>query len=149
MRLSTAFALAALPLLAAAAPYNEDYVDYNLNTNQNAQSPLDYTTDSHKTFTASPKNWRAVPFYTILPDKFADGDPTNNDYFETMYEADWRETQLRFGGDVSGMMARLDYLQSMGIRGIFMSGTPFVNQLWQADSESRMGAALLHLTHHS
>lgn len=136
MRLTTALlSLAALALPASAAPYNEEYKDYNLNKKQGTQNPLEYETESHGTFTKSPANWRAVPFYTILPDKFADGDPTNNDFFGTMYEADWRETQLRFGGDVHGMMSRLDYLYSMGIRGIFMSGTPFVNQLWQADSE--------------
>jgi alpha-1,3-glucan synthase len=68
-------------------------------------------------------------------DKFADGDPTNNDYFATAYEYDWRETQLRAGGDLKGLVSKLDYLLGMGIRGIFVSGTPFINMLWQADSE--------------
>lgn len=137
MRLTTALlSLALLAVPASAAPYNEEYEAYNLNKNKNAQSPLEYTTEPHNTFFPSPANWRAVPFYTILPDKFADGDPSNNDFFGTMFEVDWRETQLRFGGDVHGMQSRLDYLYNMGIRGIFMSGTPFINQLWQADSKS-------------
>ena len=67
-------------------------------------------------------------------DKFADGDPTNNDYFGTMFEQDWRETQLRYGGDLRGLVSKLDYLQGMGIKVIFVSGTPFLNMLWQADS---------------
>ena len=72
----------------------------------------------------------------MLLDKFADGDLSNNDYFQTMFENDWRETQLRFGGDVRGLESKLDYLQGMGIRGIFIAGTPFVNMPWQADSYS-------------
>jgi alpha-1,3-glucan synthase len=132
---TTALIVAALAGLAAAAPYDDKIADYNLNQNKNAQTPFDYsTTRPSGKWTPSPDNWREIPFYTILPDKFADGDPSNNDYFGTMFEYDWRETQLRSGGDVKGMAARLDYLQGMGIRGIFMSGTMFLNMLWQADS---------------
>ena len=69
-------------------------------------------------------------------DKFADGDPSNNDYFGTMFEYDYRETQLRYGGDIVGLVNRLDYLYSMGIRTIFVSGTIFLNMIWEADSTS-------------
>lgn len=134
--LAAAVSLLSLASLASASPYRDDLSDYNINTNQNAQSPLDYSTDKRSSYTASPTNWREIPFYTILLDKFADGDPTNNDYFGTPFEWDWRETQLRFGGDLKGLVAKLDYLQGMGIKGIFISGTPFLNMLWQADSAS-------------
>lgn len=126
----------ALAQYAAAAPYSEVYADYNINTNKNAQSPLEYSTTKRANYHSSPDNWRAVPFYTILLDKFADGDPSNNDYFGTMYEWDWRETQLRYGGDLKGLVSKLDYLLGMGIKGIFISGTPFINMPWQADSMS-------------
>ena len=126
--------LLALAQWGNASPYREDLKDYNINTNQNAQSPLDYSTPQRASYTKSPDNWREIPFYTILLDKFADGDPSNNDYFGTMYEWDWRETQLRFGGDLKGLVAKLDYIQGMGMKGIFISGTPFLNMLWQADS---------------
>jgi alpha-1,3-glucan synthase len=131
---TTALLVAAFAALSSAAPYADEYADYNLNTNKDAQTPLQYSTTPSGKFTPSPDNWRAIPFYTLLPDKWANGDPTNDDYFETMFESDWRETQLRVGGDVAGMAARLDYLQGMGIKGIFMSGTLFLNMLWQADS---------------
>ncbi|EIW51684.1 glycoside hydrolase family 13 and glycosyltransferase family 5 domain-containing protein [Trametes versicolor FP-101664 SS1] len=126
-----------------ASPYRADLVDYNINTNQNAQSPLEYSTPQRANYTGSPENWRSVPFYTILLDKFADGDPSNNDYFETMYEWDWRETQLRFGGDLKGLVSKLDYIQGMGMKGIFISGTPFINMLWQADSYSPLDFTVL------
>jgi len=67
-------------------------------------------------------------------DKFADGDPSNNQYFNSRYEWDWRETQLRFGGDLKGLTTKLDYIQGMGMKGIYLSGTIFVNMIWQADS---------------
>ncbi|CDO74608.1 Glycoside Hydrolase Family 13 / Glycosyltransferase Family 5 protein [Trametes cinnabarina] len=135
--------LLALAQLGTASPYRADLVDYNINTNQNAQSPLDYDTPKRASYTKSPPNWREIPFYTILLDKFADGDPSNNDYFGTMYEWDWRETQLRFGGDLKGLVSKLDYIQGMGIKGIFISGTPFLNMLWQADSYSPLDFTVL------
>ena len=133
--LSAAVSLLSLASLVVSSPYRDDLSDYNINTNQNAQDPTQYTTNKRSTYHPSPDNWREVPFYTILLDKWADGDPSNNDYFGTMFEWDWRETQLRFGGDLRGLVARLDYLYGMGIRGIFISGTPWLNMLWQADSK--------------
>jgi hypothetical protein len=136
MRLAwTVWSLLTVASSTLASPYRDDLVQYNLNKNQNAQSPLDYTTSrSNTTYTPSPPNWRAIPFYTILLDKFADGDPSNNDFFSTPFEYDWRETQLRSGGDLQGLLNKLDYLSGMGVKGIFCSGTVFLNMLWQADS---------------
>ncbi|KAF4615437.1 hypothetical protein D9613_003090 [Agrocybe pediades] len=137
-------ALLSLPSFVYASPWREDLVDYNLNLNKNAQDPTQYDTDRpNKTYTPSPQNWRELPTYTILMDKFADGDPTNNDFFKTIYEYDIRETQLRFGGDLKGLVSRLDYLHGMGIRVIFMSGTPFLNMPWQADSYSPLDFSVL------
>ena len=137
MRLLALYSLLSLSSLIVASPYREDLVGYNLNVVQNASSPLDYdTTRPNKTYTPSPVNWRALPVYTVLLDKFADGEPSNNDYFGTMFENDYRETQLRYGGDVKGLVSRLDYLYSMGVRTIFVSGTIFVNMIWAADSRS-------------
>ena len=138
MRLPLAlYSLLSLSSLIVASPYREDLVDYNLNVNQNASSPLEYdTTRPNTTYTPSPVNWRALPVYTILMDKFADGEPSNNDYFGTMFEYDYRETQLRHGGDIKGLVQRLDYLYSMGVRTIFVSGTLFLNMIWEADSAS-------------
>ena len=134
MRLSTLLGLVPFIASALAAPYNETYAEYNLNTNQNAQSPLDYDTSFvPSTYHPSPENWR-FPYYTILMDKFADGDPTNNDFFGTEFEWDWRETNFRFGGDLAGLESKLDYLAGMGIKAIFASGTPWINMFWQADS---------------
>jgi alpha-1,3-glucan synthase len=81
---------------------------------------------------------QALPAYTLLLDKWIDGEPANNDYFGLKYEYDYRETQLRAGGDVKGLMSdrSLDYLQGMGYQSIYIAGTFFLNMPWQADSES-------------
>lgn len=139
-----AAALAALATSVSAAPYNATYDAWNLNKNQGATDPTQYTTTrANTTYTKSPDSWRALPFYTLLLDKFADGDPSNNDYFGLMYEHDWRETQLRFGGDVKGLTNKLDYLQGMGIRGVYIAGTAFLNMPWQADSYSPLDFSTL------
>jgi hypothetical protein len=89
---------------------------------------------------------QALPAYTILLDKWIDGTPDNNDFFGLKYEYDYKETQLRAGGDAVGLMdpRGLDYLQSMGIKTIYIAGTNFVNMPWQADGECSATRASSH-----
>ena len=93
---------------------------------------------------------QSVPIYTLLADKWIDGQPDNNDFFGLKYEWDFTETQLRAGGDAQGLMdARgLDYLQSMGYKGIYIAGTIFVNMPWQADGEPIRIGLWVPLTEH-
>ena len=111
-----------LTLLASAATlvqglrYDPAYVKYNLNSNQEATDPLQYSASRPgHTYFKSPENWR-VPFYTIFLDRLADGDPTNNDINGTVYEQDITSNQLRHGGDIQGLVDSLDYIQGMGER---------------------------------
>ena len=99
-----------------ALRYDPQELLYNLNTNQSATDPLNYwgKWDNH-TFNPSPSNWR-MPMYTLMLDRFANGDPSNDDANGTQYEHDLTQTQLRHGGDVSGLKDSLDYLQGMGIK---------------------------------
>ncbi|KAG6914135.1 hypothetical protein DXG01_002246 [Tephrocybe rancida] len=144
MWLLNAILIPSLAHYVFASPYRDDLVDYNLNINVNATTPLEYTSSwPGGAYHASPTNWRALPVYTVLLDKFADGDPSNNDFFKTMFESDYRETRLRYGGDLKGLVARLDYLQGMGVRVIFIAGTPFLNMIWQADSYSPLDFTVL------
>jgi alpha-1,3-glucan synthase len=63
-------------------------------------------------------------------DRFADGDPTNNAYFNTPYEHDPLQVNFHHGGDVAGLIRKLDYLEHLGVKGIYLAGTPFLNQPW-------------------
>nr|POE47199.1 cell wall alpha-1,3-glucan synthase ags1 [Quercus suber] len=130
-------ALASLATHAAASYYDEAYVGWNLNVNQDAQTPLDYSPpewDNH-TYQPSPTNWR-FPFYSMFLDRFVNGDPTNDNINGTSWEHDLLGTQLRHGGDIKGLQASLDYLHGMGIRGLYIAGSNMINMPWEADAYS-------------
>ena len=90
----------------------------------------------------SPNNWR-FPFYTLFLDRFVNGDPTNDDANGTAWEHDLTGTQLRHGGDVQGLQDTLDYLVGMGIRGIYLAGSPMINLPWGSDGFSPLDLTLL------
>lgn len=100
--------------------YDPAFVDYNMNINQTATNALDYAAswDGH-TYFPSPSNWR-FPVYTIILDKWFNGNPSNDDANGTVYEFDFYETGLRNGGDIQGVVDSLDYLAGMGVKvGLF------------------------------
>lgn len=96
--------------------YDATQTLFNLNQNETATDPLDYwgEWDSH-TYHPSPKNWR-MPLYTVPLDRYADGNPANNDVNGTVFEHNWISNQFRFGGDVRGLKDNLDYIQGMGMK---------------------------------
>ena len=106
--------------------YDAEQVAYNLNTNKDALNPTQYSGEwQDHTFTASPDNWR-IPFYTIMLDRFVNGNPSNDDANGTQYEQDITQTTLRHGGDIKGLQDTLDYLQGMGVK--VRIGFPFADQ---------------------
>lgn len=146
----------AVPLLIAstllariveAYPYEASLADWNLNQNTTAAAALEYwgQWDDHA-YTPSPANWR-MPAYSLSLDRFANGDPTNDEANGTLFEHDWMSNQFRFGGDVAGLMNDLDYIQGMGVGTIYLMGSPFLNQPWQADSYSPLDFTVLDAHH--
>lgn len=102
--------------LAASLRYTPEYAEWNLNTNQKATNPLDYsgTWENHK-YNPSPNNWR-FPVYTLFLDRWVNGDPTNDNANGTLFEQDITSTQFRHGGDMQGLIDSLDYIQGFGIK---------------------------------
>ncbi|KAK0625431.1 alpha-1,3 glucan synthase [Bombardia bombarda] len=123
--------------------YDPQYATHNLNQNTTAEDPLDYygKWEDHE-FKHSPDNWR-FPFYTLFLDRFVNGNPSNDNANGTLFEQDITSTQLRHGGDIQGLIDSLDYIYGMGIRGIYIAGSPFINQPWQSDSYSPLDLTLL------
>lgn len=108
--------LTVLVPLITAVQWSADQVRWNLNQKEDATVPTEYWGEwENHTFHPSPSNWR-FPFYVITIDRYVDGDPTNNDANGTVFEHNWMSNQLRFGGDVRGLMRHLDYIQGMGIK---------------------------------
>ena len=130
---------------AISAHCDPSEVDWKFNTNQQTVDPLEYSGEwKGHVYTPSPENWR-FPFYTLILDRFVNGDPTNDDINGTTFEHDLMSNQLRCGVDLSGLVESLDYLQGMGIKvscgmrlaertksltkskGLYIAGAPFLN----------------------
>jgi glycosidase len=59
--------------------------------------------------------------YLIMPDRFADGDTTNNDPAASRGILDRRDPRRWHGGDLAGVRARLPYLRSLGVTAIWLN----------------------------
>ena len=57
--------------------------------------------------------------YLIVPDRFADGDPSNNETTDTRDRCDRSEPNARHGGDIRGIISHLDYLQDLGVTALW------------------------------
>src|ERR1700761_4762552 len=110
-----------------ALRYDPAFTQYNLNQNQTAVNPLDFWGEwtGHQ-YHPSPSNWR-FPFYTLFLDRFVNGDPSNDNINGTAYEHDVNSNQMRHGGDLAGLLDTLDYLQGMGVKGLYLAGSAFIN----------------------
>eukprot|EP00403_Amphidinium_massartii_P037331 CAMPEP_0178454902 /NCGR_PEP_ID=MMETSP0689_2-20121128/45619_1 /TAXON_ID=160604 /ORGANISM="Amphidinium massartii, Strain CS-259" /LENGTH=100 /DNA_ID=CAMNT_0020080893 /DNA_START=185 /DNA_END=484 /DNA_ORIENTATION=+ len=57
--------------------------------------------------------------YQLLTDRFADGDPRNNEIYTG--EFDVRDIAYRHGGDFRGMTKHLSYIRGLGCEAIWIS----------------------------
>jgi len=83
-------------------------------------------------------------FYFVLPDRFHDGDPTNNsggidsaDRLKTGF--DRTDEGFFHGGDLAGLLKKIDYLEKMGVTAIWMAPV-FKNQPVQGDGAGQTSA---------
>jgi hypothetical protein len=59
--------------------------------------------------------------YLIMPDRFANGDPSNDSPPEFNRPADRSNPRAYHGGDLRGIRDRLPYLKDLGVTGIWMT----------------------------
>ena len=57
--------------------------------------------------------------YLIMPDRFANGDPSNDDTPDTAEKADRESAGGRHGGDIQGIIDHLDYIADLGATAIW------------------------------
>ncbi|KAJ5150065.1 hypothetical protein N7448_001643 [Penicillium atrosanguineum] len=139
----TSLLISQLAVLGLCWPYDEDLNAYNINENKTATNPAEYWGEwPNHTYHPSPANWR-FPIYTLFLDRFVNGDPTNDNINGTLFEHDLSSNQMRHGGDVAGLVDTLDYLQGMGIKGIYLAGLVLMNQPWGSDGYSALDTTLL------
>lgn len=60
--------------------------------------------------------------YLIMPDRFADGNPSNNDIeMKYNYRYDRKNNNARHGGDVAGIRNNLPYIDSLGVTAVWVN----------------------------
>lgn len=61
--------------------------------------------------------------YLIMPDRFADGNPSNNEVATMRFPvgADRSNPNRRHGGDLEGILKNIDYLDSLGITAVWVN----------------------------
>ena len=78
----------------------------------------------------SPLLWRNHIFYQILPDRFSDGREQERPLFDrhnplqhrVQNKAAWMRAGLSFtGGTLRGVISKLDYLQGLGVTGLWLN----------------------------
>ena len=81
--------------------------------------------DSHKGF----NNEDVI--YLIFADRFCDGDTTNNTIGDSLDEFTSADLDGRKGGDIKGIISKLDYLKELGVTSIWV--TPMLeNNMWMS-----------------
>jgi len=69
--------------------------------------------------------------YLIFADRFCDGNPSNNTIGDSLDEFTAADLDGRKGGDIEGIISKMDYLQALGISAIWV--TPMLeNNMWMS-----------------
>jgi glycosidase len=71
-------------------------------------------------------DWREQVIYFVMTDRFDDGDPKNNDFGAGEYDP--TRNSHYSGGDLRGLMRRLDYIRGLGATAVWL--TPPVANQW-------------------
>ena len=117
---------------------------------KNNESSVDVSYEL-KTRTARPQTVSQEDVvYLIMPDRFANGDESN-DKFEDMSDtqADRKSPWLRHGGDLQGIIDHLDYFKELGVTALWL--TPIIeNNTRQSNENNTMRSSYhgYHFTDH-
>ncbi|KWV92094.1 alpha-amylase family glycosyl hydrolase [Erythrobacter sp. YT30] len=98
----------------------------------NAQGPAaDLCEQDRYLHTASP-DWRDQIIYFLMLDRFEDGDQSNND--QGLNEYDPADSHKYSGGDIKGVIDRLDYIEGLGATAVWTT-PPVANQWWSEEAK--------------
>ncbi|MEM9837882.1 MAG: alpha-amylase family glycosyl hydrolase [Pseudomonadota bacterium] len=80
-------------------------------------------------------DWRDQIIYFVFTDRFADGDPTNND----LGHGEFNPQKERYfsGGDIPGITNQLDYIEGLGATAVW--ATPLVLNQWVSRGQDFTG----------
>ena len=72
-------------------------------------------------------DWRDQVIYFVMTDRYADGDPSNNDQGANEYDP--KDPVKYSGGDLRGLMRQLDYVKGLGATAVWIT-PPVANRWW-------------------
>lgn len=107
-----------LPLAAAETPSKQQTLQSSTNSDAVSQLP-------------SP-DWRDQVIYFVLTDRFADGDPSNNDQGDGEYDP--TKSSHYSGGDLVGIQHKLDYIHNLGATAVWLT-PPVAHQWWSQKAQ--------------
>lgn len=84
--------------------------------------------------------------YLVMPDRFADGDPANNDPAKSKGLYDRANPRAYHGGDLEGIRRKLPYLKQLGVTAVWY--TPVFDNTDVADSASFRPGERFHTAYH-
>lgn len=93
-------------------PLEEDYLRM---PNNYFRMPFFHEVDRYKT----PEWVKKTVWYQIFPERFANGDPSNDPEGTLAWGSADPSRENFFGGDLQGVIDHLDYLEDLGINGIY------------------------------
>jgi len=81
---------------------------------------FDYELKARRAGSASRKGFdQSDVIYLLFPDRFANGDPGNDSHPEMLEKADRTNPDGRQGGDIQGMINKIDYIKDLGFTSIW------------------------------
>ena len=86
------------------------------------RTPIDYLLKRRREGSADRRGFSAKDaVYLVMPDRFANGDPGNDEVEHLREGLDREDPYGRHGGDLAGVIAHVDYLASLGMTQLWMT----------------------------
>lgn len=90
---------------------------------------IDYEFQARREGSAQRKGFDSSDvIYLLMPDRFANGDPSNDSHPQTLEKADRNLQGGRHGGDIQGIINGLDYLEELGATALWSTPMTLDNE---------------------
>ncbi|WP_081421545.1 glycoside hydrolase family 13 protein [Salinivirga cyanobacteriivorans] len=95
--------------------------EFSIKFNENGKTVAKYEYELREKTTQNRGFSAADLIYLVMPDRFANGNPGNDDVDAMLEKADRSNPNGRHGGDLQGIMNNLDYIKDLGMTAIWVN----------------------------